>query len=167
MRTQDISHIPHAPGVYFFKDYKGAILYIGKAKNLHKRVSQYFSPGSVWKQEMLLKAESIDFLVVENESESLYLESNLIKKHLPPFNNMLKGANAYAYIKLTKHPVPQLFITRKKLNDGATYIGPKHNTKQLKKFLQYLRQIIQYRTCPLTQFNQKKLCSDYYFKLCQ
>ena len=71
---------------------------------------------------MFGQAETVDFLSVENESESLYLESNLIKKHLPPFNNMLKGANAYAYIKLTKHPVPQLFITRKKVNDGAVYI---------------------------------------------
>lgn len=167
LKTLDISYIPHLPWVYLFKDGKGEILYIGKAKNLHKRVSQYFTPWSVRKQEMLAKAESVDFITVENESESLYLESNLIKKHLPPFNNMLKGANAYAYIKLTKHPVPQLLITRKKLNDGATYIGPKHNTKELKKFLQYLRQIIQYRTCPLSQFNQKKLCSDYYFKLCK
>ena len=71
---------------------------------------------------MLLKADHVDFFVVENESESLYLESNIIKKQLPPFNNMLKGANAYAYIKLTRHPVPQILITRKKLNDGATYI---------------------------------------------
>ena len=63
--------------------------------------------------------------------------------------------------------MPQILITRKKLNDGATYIWPKHNTKELKKFLQYLRQIIQYRTCPLAQFNQKKLCSDYYFQLCK
>lgn len=167
MKTFDITHIPQQPGVYLFKDSKSEILYIGKAKNLYKRVSQYFTPGSVWKQEMLAKASHVDFITVENESESLYLESNLIKKHLPPFNNMLKGANAYAYIKLTRHPVPQILITRKKINDGATYIGPKHNTKELKKFLQYLRQIIQYRTCPLSQFNQKKLCSDYYFKLCQ
>lgn len=166
MKTFDITHIPQQPGVYLFKDSKSEILYIGKAKNLYKRVSQYFTPGSVWKQEMLAKASHVDFITVENESESLYLESNLIKKHLPPFNNMLKGANAYAYIKLTRHPVPQILITRKKINDGATYIGPKHNTKELKKFLQYLRQIIQYRTCPLSQFNQKKLCSDYYFKLC-
>lgn len=166
MKTFDITHIPQQPGVYLFKDSKSEILYIGKAKNLYKRVSQYFTPGSVWKQEMLAKAAQVDFITVENESESLYLESNLIKKHLPPFNNMLKGANAYAYIKLTRHPVPQILITRKKINDGATYIGPKHNTKELKKFLQYLRQIIQYRTCPLSQFNQKKLCSDYYFKLC-
>lgn len=167
MEIGDISHIPQTPWVYFFKNAKGEILYIGKAKNLYKRLSQYFTPWSVWKQEMLMQAKHIDFLQVENESESLYLESNLIKKHLPPFNNMLKGANAYAYIKLSKHPVPQVFITRKKSNDGAIYIGPKYNTQQLKKFLQYLRQIIQFRTCPLSQFNQKKLCSDYYFKLCK
>ena len=150
-----------------FKDKKGNILYIGKAKNLKKRVSQYFSPWSVWKQEMVAQAEHVEFIIVENESESLYLESNLIKKHLPPFNNMLKGANAYAYIKLTKHPVPQIFITRKKLNDWGVYIGPKHHTKDLKKFLQYLRQVVQYRTCPLSQFNQWKVCSDYYFWLCK
>lgn len=167
MKKLDTSHIPNLPWVYLFKDRKEQILYIWKAKNLQKRVNQYFTPWSVWKQEMPLKADHVDFFVVENESESLYLESNLIKKHLPPFNNMLKWANAYAYIKLTKHPVPQVFITRKKINDWAIYIWPKHNTRELKKFLQYLRQIIQYRTCPLQQFNKKKLCSDYYFGLCQ
>ena len=167
MKKLDTSHIPNLPWVYLFKDKKEQILYIWKAKNLQKRVNQYFTPWSVWKQEMLLKADHVDFFVVENESESLYLESNLIKKHLPPFNNMLKWANAYAYIKLTKHPVPQVLITRKKINDWAIYIWPKHNTRELKKFLQYLRQIIQYRSCPLQQFNQKKLCSDYYFGLCQ
>lgn len=167
LQSIDISHFPHQPWVYLFKDSKGTILYIGKAKNLFKRISQYFTPWSVWKQEMLAQASNIDFLITKNESESLYLESNLIKQHLPAFNNMLKGANAYAYIKLSKHPVPQVLITRKKLNDGALYIWPKHNTKELKKFLQYLRQIIQYRTCPLSQFRQGKLCSDYYFGLCQ
>lgn len=76
--------------MYFFKDHQGTILYIGKAKNLQKRVGQYFSPGSLWKQEMLQKADSVDFLVVKNESESLYLENNLIKKHTPFYNTMLK-----------------------------------------------------------------------------
>ena len=167
MKSLDLSHFPEAPWVYLFKDRKGGILYIWKAKNLKKRVSQYFTPWSVWKQDMVAHADKVEFIVVENESESLYLESNLIKKNQPPFNNMLKGANAYAYIKLTKHPVPQIFITRKKVNDWAIYIWPKHHTKDLKKFLQYLRQIVQYRTCPLQQFNQKKVCSDYYFWLCK
>ena len=97
-------------------------MYIGKAKDLKKRVSQYFAPGSLWKQEMLKKADSVDFLVVNNESESLYLESNLIKKHKPFYNNMLKGGNGYTYIKLTSHPFPQVVLTRMKKNDKATYI---------------------------------------------
>ncbi|MDR0608140.1 MAG: GIY-YIG nuclease family protein [Candidatus Peribacteria bacterium] len=87
----NISHLPTEPGVYFFKDASGVILYIGKAKSLQKRVAQYFAPGSLWKQEMLAKATSVDFLVVKNEGEALYLESNLIKKHKPFYNNMLKG----------------------------------------------------------------------------
>jgi excinuclease ABC subunit C len=87
----DLSHLPSEPGVYLFKDTAGTILYIGKAKNLKKRVSQYFAPGSLRKQEMLKKAASVDFLVVKNESESLYLENNLIKKHKPFYNAMLKG----------------------------------------------------------------------------
>ena len=114
LKPLDITHIPQKPWVYLFKTSKDEILYIGKAKNLYKRVSQYFTPWSVRKQDMLAQADHIDFIVVENESESLYLESNLIKQHLPPFNNMLKGANAYAYIKLTRHPVPQILITRKR-----------------------------------------------------
>jgi excinuclease ABC subunit C len=87
----DISYLPTDAGVYLFKDANGTILYIGKAKNLQKRVSQYFVPGSLWKQEMLIKAASVDFLVVKNEGEALYLESNLIKKHKPFYNTMLKG----------------------------------------------------------------------------
>ena len=167
MKSLDLSLYPDSPWVYIFKDKKGNILYIWKAKNLRKRISQYFSPWSVRKQEMVAQADNVEFIIVENESESLYLESNLIKQHLPPFNNMLKWANAYAYIKLTKHPIPQIFITRKKLNDWWIYIGPKHHTRELKKFLQYLRQIVQYRTCPLSEFNKWKVCSDYYFWLCK
>jgi excinuclease ABC subunit C len=116
---------------------------------------------------MLQKAASVDFLVVKNESESLYLENNLIKKHKPFYNTMLKGGNGYTYIKFTPHEFPQVLLTRMKKDDKATYIGPKHNTRELRKLLQYLRQLLQYRTCPLTQFRQHKLCSDYYFHLCK
>ena len=105
-----------------FKDQQGIVLYIGKAKNLQKRVSQYFSPGSLWKQEMLQKANTVDFLVVKNESESLYLENNLIKKYKPFYNNMLKGGNGYTYIKLTHHEFPQILLTRMKKNDKAIYV---------------------------------------------
>jgi excinuclease ABC subunit C len=118
----NISHLPNDPGVYLFKDNQGTILYIGKAKHLQKRVAQYFSPGSLRKQEMLTKATSVDFLVVKNEGEALYLENNLIKKHKPFYNTMLKGGNGYTYIKLTSHPFPQVLLTRMKKNDKATYI---------------------------------------------
>lgn len=167
MHLDSLKHIPSDPWIYFFKDKKWNILYIWKAKNLVKRVAQYFSPNSVWKQDMVSKAEKIDFLIVQNESEALYLEDNLIKKHTPEFNNLLKAGNSYAYIKITNDAFPQIFLTRKKYNDWSIYIGPKHNTIHLKIFLQYLRQILQFRGCKNTQFKQGKLCSDYYFGLCK
>jgi len=167
MFTTDISKIPTNAWVYLFKDKKDTILYIGKAKNLQKRLSQYFSPNSLRKQEMLEKADKVDFLMVKNESEALYLEDNLIKQHQPEYNNLLKADNSYIYIKITKEKFPQIFMTRKKINDGSIYIGPKNNTIQLKKFLQYLRQILKFRGCKTTQFRQGKLCSDYYFWLCR
>lgn len=163
----NLSHIPHLPWVYIFKDHKGQILYIGKAKNLNKRVHQYFAVWSVWKQDMMHKADSVEFVVVENENEALMLESNLIKKHLPAYNRLLKWDNSYIYIKITAEPRPQIFFTRTRTNDGATYIGPKHMRNELKKLLQYLRQLLWYRGCKTTQFRQGKLCSDYLFGICK
>jgi excinuclease ABC subunit C len=167
MFTTDISKIPTNAGIYLFKDRKWTILYIGKAKNLQKRLWQYFSPNSLRKQEMLEKATKVDFLIVKNESEALYLEDNMIKQHQPFYNNLLKADNSYVYIKITKESFPQIFLTRKKMNDGSFYIGPKNDTIQLKRFLQYLRQILKFRSCKSTQFRQGKLCSDYYFGLCR
>ncbi|MCX6825418.1 MAG: excinuclease ABC subunit UvrC [candidate division SR1 bacterium] len=166
MFTIETNKIPDNAGVYLFKDRKGSILYIGKAKNLQKRLSQYFSPNSLRKQEMLEKAEKVDFLIVKNESEALYLEDNLIKQHQPEYNNLLKADNSYVYIKITKESFPQIFLTRKRINDGAVYIGPKNDTIQLKKFLQYMRQILKFRGCKPTEFKKGKLCSDYYFGIC-
>ncbi len=166
MFTTDINKIPVNAWVYLFKDKKWIILYIGKAKNLQKRLWQYFSPNSLRKQEMLEKADKVDFLIVKNESEALYLEDNMIKQHQPEYNNLLKADNSYVYIKITKESFPQIFLTRKKINDNALYIGPKNDTIQLKKFLQYMRQIVKFRGCKTAQFKQGKLCSDYYFWLC-
>ncbi len=161
-----LASLPHKPWVYLFKNKKDEILYIGKAKNLKKRVAQYFNPNSVWKQDMLNKAHTVDFFTVKTESEALYLEDNLIKTHQPPFNSILKGANSYSYIKLTNEPIPKVFITRKRIKDGATYIWPKHNIRALKKLLQYLRQVLQFRTCSQAEFNKRGYCNDYYFWMC-
>ena len=103
---------------------------------------------------MLTNANSVDFLIVKTESEALYLEDNLIKKYKPEYNNLLKADNSYVYIKITKEDFPQIFITRKKIKDGSIYIGPKHNTMELKKFMQYIRQVLQFRGCKPTQFKQ-------------
>ena len=163
----DIANIPHKPWVYQFKDKKGNILYIWKAKNLKNRVSQYFNPNSVWKQEMLNLAETVDFFQVKTESEALYLEDNLIKKYQPPFNNMLKWSNSYAYIKITNDDFPQIIITRNKIKDWSKYIWPKYNTRELKNFLQYLRYLLKWRGCKKTEFKKWKVCSDCHFWLCQ
>lgn len=160
-----ISHISHEPGIYIFKDKSWGVLYIGKAKNLHKRVQQYFTPGSVWKQEMLHKAVSVEYVCVHNESEALYLESNLIKEHQPPFNSLLKWDNSYCFIKIPKEDFPPILITRKRSDDGATYIWPKHNRNNIKEFLQYLRQVLKFRTMKASIFRQGKLDSDFYFGL--
>ena len=163
----NLSHIPHLPWVYIFKDHRSQILYIGKAKNLNKRVHQYFAVGSVWKQDMMHKADSVEFVVVENENEALMLESNLIKQHLPAYNRLLKWDNSYVYIKITSEPRPQIIFTRTRKDDGAVYIGPKHMRNELKKLLQYLRQLLWYRWCKTNQFKQWKLCSDYLFGICK
>ncbi len=160
-----INHIPHTPGVYLFKNWRGTILYIGKAKDLKKRVNQYFAPWSVRKQDMINKAKHIDFIEVTNESEALYLEDNLIKKHKPEYNRLLKADNSYAYIKITNEEFPQVYISRDRKNDKATYIGPKHNTKVLRKLLQYLRQVYKFRTEPKGKFNKGEVSSDFYFWL--
>ena len=161
----NLSHIPPSPGVYIFKDRRDKILYIGKAKNLAKRVSQYFTPGSVWKQDMVSKANRVDFIEVTTESEALFLEDNLIKQHNPGYNRLLKGDNSYVYLKITKEDFPQIFITRMRKNDGCTYIWPKNNTGDLKKLMHYLRQIYKYRIMKTAEFRQWKLSSDFYFGL--
>ena len=161
----NISHIPSSPWVYLFKDRKEKILYVGKAKNLAKRVSQYFTPWSVRKQDMVAKAIRVDFIEVRNESEALYLEDNLIKTNNPEYNRLLKWDNSYIYLKITKEEFPQLFLTRMRKNDGATYIGPKNNTWDLRKLMHYLRQIYKYRTMKSGEFKQGKLSSDIYFGL--
>lgn len=93
-------------------------MYIGKAKDLKNRIKQYFATGSVWKQDMLEKATKVDFVVVTTESEALYLENNLIKKHQPIYNSLLKADNSYVYIKITKDPFPLVLTTRMRTQDG-------------------------------------------------
>ncbi|MFA7284493.1 MAG: GIY-YIG nuclease family protein [Candidatus Absconditabacterales bacterium] len=164
---ETLNHISEEPGIYIFRDAKKGILYIGKAKNLKKRITQYFAVGSLRKQDMMHKAEDVEFMVCQSESEALVLESNLIKQHQPVYNRLLKGDNSYVYIKITSHPWPEVVLTRWRVNDGATYIGPKNNTMELRKLIQRLRQFLQYRGCKDSVFKQGQLCNDFVFGLCK
>lgn len=116
---------------------------------------------------MLLNAQKVEFHIVTTESEALFLEDNLIKKHTPPYNSLLKADNSYAYIKITNEEYPQIFLTRFRDNDGSTYIGPKNNTRDVREMLHFFRQLFQFRGCKKVQFQQGQLCSDYFFGLCE
>ena len=169
-------HLPNQPWVYLFKTAGDKVLYIGKAKDLKKRVKQYFegSPG-VRKQDMLSRYSKIDYIITRTEEEAILLENNLIKQYQPPFNSLLKGDTWYVYIKIwwggaqnefTK-AFPRVHLTRYKEPDWAIYIGPKPWKKDLTKTLQFLRQILQFRSCSNSVFNRGKLCVDYDFELCK
>lgn len=159
-------HIPDLPGVYVFQQKRRGVLYIWKAKNLKKRLQQYFTPWSVWKQEMVAKAHSINFYTVPSEEDAILLETQLINTHKPPFNNLIKGHNAYVYIKIPREDFPNIITTRYKYNDKARYIGPKVHTKDLKKTMRILRSLLQRRQCSKQQFNQGVVCTDYFFHQC-
>lgn len=163
----DIRKLPTKPWVYIFKSKSWKILYIGKTKNLKNRISQYFNPKSVWKQEMLSKADWIEFFLSETESEALLLEVNLINKHKPPYNNLIRWDSSYVYIKITNDDFPEIIFTRYKENDWAIYLWPKYFRNDIKKMLQRLRQILKYRWCKKNVFNKWKICSDYQFWLCK
>lgn len=166
--------LPEKPWVYLFKTKSWKILYVGKAKNLKKRVSQYFQKDIwVWKEEMLSRAEDIDFIITKSEEESLLLENNLIKKYQPPFNSLLKWDTGYIYIRIwwsnnceKCKNFPKIEFTRYK-DKPWIYIWPKPWKKNLKKTLQILRQILKFRTCSDTQFKKWKICSDFIFWLCK
>lgn len=169
MLRKDVSRdlVPQAPGVYIFRSKWKRHLYIGKAKNLKKRLQQYFTPSSLWKQDMVGKAFSVERLPTKTEDEALILEIQMIKHHLPPYNNLIKSTTWYVYIRLSKEKFPKISITRYKKNDGATYIGPKVRKKDLKALMTMARYVLQRRTCNLTEYNKWIVCSDYYFGQCK
>ena len=131
MQESDISGLIHAlpeqPGVYQFYDKNGSILYIGKAKNLKKRVSSYFSRKKFesFKVKVLVdRIKDLKFIVVDSESDALLLENNLIKKHQPRYNILLKDDKTFPWICVKNEPFPRVFSTRNVIQDGSQYYGP-------------------------------------------
>ncbi len=170
-----ISSIPQKPGVYQFVDSSGSVIYVGKAKNLKKRVTSYFSRSrqSGKTEVMLRKAHDIRHIVVENESDALLLENNLIKKYQPRYNILLKDDKTFPWICIKNEPFPRVFSTRKIIRDGSLYFGPYTSGVMLKTLLTLIRQLYKLRNCSfnLTKANIKagkfKVCLEYHIGNCK
>ncbi|MDN5329135.1 MAG: excinuclease subunit [Bacteroidales bacterium] len=168
--------IPDSPGVYQFFDEKGEIIYIGKARNLKKRVSSYFNKDSgvsakVW--VMARKVADIRVIVVKTEMDALLLENNLIKEHQPRYNINLKDDKTYPWLCIKNEPFPRIFTTRNPIKDGSKYYGPYASGRVLKNLLDLIRQLYPRRTCNLnlTQKNiasgRFKPCLEYHIGNCK
>ncbi len=121
------AELPAGPGVYLYKDAEGAVLYVGKAKNLRSRVRSYFSEDRLADAKtgtLVSEASGIDYILVDNEKEALALENNLIKQYKPRYNILLRDDKTYPYIKLTGEKYPRVYVTRRLRKDGASYFGP-------------------------------------------
>ncbi len=148
---EHIRNIPENPGIYQMKDRSKKIIYIGKAKNLKKRVSSYFSNKlqDIKTRVLIKKIAYIDFIVLENEIEALILEDNLIKKHLPQYNILMKDDKRYPYLKITlnSEDYPGLVIIRERKNDNDIYFGPYTNGRYLREICTMLNRLFSIRKC--------------------
>lgn len=149
----DLSHLPDGPGVYLMRDASGAVLYVGKAKDLRKRVTQYFrkspSDGRLKVPNLVALIRRIDYVASASEREALLTERQLIHKLQPFFNEMWKDSKSYPYLEITKEDFPRLVYTRRKTRDGGRYFGPYPKAEPLKKLLSHLWRIkfINLRRC--------------------
>jgi len=172
---QKLEHLPAAPGVYLFKDDKGAIIYVGKAKSLRPRVRSYFQERGApdpKRRILVSKIADLEIIVTDSEVEALLLENNLIKEHTPRYNVRLKDDKSYPYIRITNEPYPRVFPTRNRVRDGSRYFGPYTDVKAMKSMLRTIRSIFPIRSCDyhLTEetIAKKKvtLCLDYQIGKC-
>ncbi len=168
--NEKLKRLPTSAGIYLHKNATGRIIYVGKAKNLRNRVRQYFqsSRNADWKSRQLHKLiADFEFIVVDNEVEALVLEANLIKKHKPRFNVMLKDDKQYPHLKMTNEPFPKVVITRKILKDGASYYGPMLPASLARRTLDLVNKAFQLRTCDIEIDGRlPRPCLEYHLKRC-
>ena len=171
-----VKNLPHKPGVYQYFDDKGKIIYVGKAKDLKKRVSSYFSKinsisGKV--QMLVRKIAEIRYIVVETEQDALLLENNLIKKYQPHYNVALKDDKTFPWICIKNEPYPRIFPTRHVIRDGSAYFGPYANVRLMHTLLDIIRKLYPLRTCTLnlTEKNIRsrkfKVCLEFHIGNCK
>ena len=167
--------LPDSPGVYQYFDAEGTIIYVGKAKNLKKRVSSYFTKTHEnGKTRVLVKRiASIKHIVVETETDALLLENNLIKKHKPRYNVLLKDDKTYPWICIKKERFPRVFPTRRVIKDGSDYFGPYTSMKTVKTLLGLINGLYKLRTCNYNLAQDKvsegkyKVCLEYHLGNCK
>lgn len=173
--AQFLKTLSKGPGVYQFFDKQDSILYVGKAKNLKRRVSSYFHKDHTdyAKTRVLVKKiERIEYILVESEVDALLLENNLIKKLQPRYNVLLKDDKTYPWICIKKERFPRVFSTRKVIKDGSEYFGPYVSTKAIRVLLELINQLYQLRSCTFNLSKQNienkkfKVCLDYHIKKC-
>ena len=174
---EQIKALPANPGCYIYRDSNKKVIYVGKAKNLKKRVSQYFAKSvdhSTRIEQMITRIHSLEIHIVDTELEALVLEANLIKKYRPKYNVMMKDDKTYTWIKITtKEPYPRVMRIRDtdKRDDGNTYFGPYPDSRTVFNILRVLRKSFPFRTCTYEisesdMQHKSRLCLYYYIGLC-
>ena len=161
-----IKTLPDSPGVYQYFDAKGRVIYVGKAKNLKKRVNSYFTKQHLNNRTRMLVKNiiKVEHIVVGTEMDALLLENNLIKKYQPKYNVLLKDDKSYPWICIKKEPFPRVFPTRKIIKDGSEYFGPYTSMKTVRTLLDLIKGIYPLRTCNY-DLDPKKI-AEHKYKLC-
>ena len=173
--TEIIQTIPHQPGCYKYYDVDKTLLYVGKAKDLRKRVSSYFNKtqDNYKTRKLVSLIHSLEFTVTDSEHDAFLLENSLIKHYQPRFNIDLKDDKTYPYIVIKSEPFPRVFLTRRVIRDGSEYLGPFTGLGRVKELLDLVKQNIPIRTCNLhlTQTNiakgKFKVCLEYHLGNCK
>lgn len=167
--------IPAHPGIYKYFDSGNELLYVGKAKNLRKRVSSYFTKTftSYKTNELVQRITRIEFTIVDSEQDAFLLENSLIKEFQPRFNINLKDDKSYPFIVIKNEPFPRIFLTRRKIDDGSEYLGPFTSVGKVRELLEFIRQTIPLRTCSLNltknniEKKKFKVCLEYHLGNCK
>ncbi len=166
--------LPDQPGVYLFRDGRGRVVYVGKAKSLRKRVASHFSkaqvPSSPGHAEMIASVEHIEFVVVASEAEALLAEQSFIKQYRPRFNIRLRDDKSYPFIAISlDEAFPRVYFTRERHRAGRAYFGPYSNAKRVRGTLEVLAKVFMFRSCtgPEPGRRSGSPCLDYYIKRCE
>jgi excinuclease ABC subunit C len=164
--AQQRRELPDSPGVYLFHDRDGALLYVGKARSIRKRVASHFSGGET---RLTSRVDRIDFLVTANEAEALLAEQSFIKRHRPRFNIRLRDDKSYPYVCVSlDEDYPRVYFTREKHRSGRAYFGPFSSAKRVRETLDLLGKLFQFRTCEGAEPGRRSgsPCLDYFIKRC-